>query len=535
MMKNHEKSAALSAALQTINNEHQVAAFLQADLTAWIAGRLGLHFPPERQPEIARMLSLGAQKFGFADALACAQWLLSSAPTDEQMGILAGYLTVGETYFFREREVFDQLETTILPALLRGHCGAAQRLRIWCAACASGEEAYSLAILLDQCLPQRAQWDVTILATDVNAAALQKARQGIYREWSFRQAPPGFKERYFKPLNPGEFEIAAHLKEMVQFVELNLAAQTYPARLTPAGGMDLILCRNVLMYFTPLQALQTAARLYQALHPAGWLITGQAELSASIFGAFQPLHLGDTVAYRRQEGTEDSILKWQLKRAAAARFGETTGLADGVEPGGMALIPEPAVPGSPRLAAAEPVEVRAAFQPSPAAGAAADLWAGLKTQPAQALVGEALVRQALVRQALVGQALGRQIGRAAQPLAAAVEECQQALASNPLDPALHYQLAALSIEQGAEEKAIQALRNALFLAPDFVMAYVSWGELAERAGRPDEAARHFANAVRLLQALPLTETVAASAGQTARNLLETLRRKAAAREMGSHA
>src|SRR5262245_15467968 len=137
-----ENTTPLTKALRAINSEQNVAALFHNELTAWIAQRLGLHFPPERQPEIARMLALGAKQFGFADAAGCAQWLLAGTPTDEQLSVLASYLTVGETYFFRESAVFDRLRNTILPALLRGRCGTTQRLRIWCAACASGEEAY---------------------------------------------------------------------------------------------------------------------------------------------------------------------------------------------------------------------------------------------------------------------------------------------------------------------------------------------------------------------------------------------------------
>lgn len=482
-----ENTTPLAKALGAINSEQNVAALFHNDLSAWIAGRFGLHFPPERQPEIARMLALCAQQFGFADAAGCAQWLLAGTPTDEQLSVLASYLTVGETYFFRESAVFDRLRNIILPALLRGRCGAAQRLRIWCAACASGEEAYSLAILVDQCLPQRAKWEVTILATDVNAAALQQARRGIYREWSFRRTVPGLKQRYFKRLATGEYEIALHLKEAVQFELLNLAAPTYPALLKDTDGMDLIFCRNVLMYFTPEQAQRTAARLYHCLQPQGWLLAGQAELSASIFGAFHPVSFGDVVAYQRQDAVADSVLTWQLKQAATKSSAET----------GLPLL------------AAESKATAEAVAPAGNIGSEGESPAQ-RTAPLPANTPELPINTQDAAQ---------------QQLAEAVSSCEQALAINQLDPALHYQLAALAITQGAEENAIKSLRNALFLDPDFVMAYVSWGELAERAGRQDEAAKHFANAARLLQARPPSELVKASAGLTVSGLLATLQQK----------
>jgi chemotaxis protein methyltransferase CheR len=486
-----ENITPLAKALRAINSEQNVAALFQDDLTAWIESRLGLHFPLERQPEIARMLALCAEQFGFADAAGCAQWLLAGTPTDEQLSVLASYLTVGETYFFRESAVFDRLRNIILPALLRGHCGTEQRLRIWCAACASGEEAYSLAILLDQCLPQRAKWDVTILATDVNAAALQQARRGIYREWSFRRTVPGLKQRYFKRLENGEYEIAAYLKEAVQFELLNLAAPFYPSWLKETEGMDLIFCRNVLMYFTPKQARQTATRLYHCLQPQGWLLAGQAELSASIFGAFQPVSFGDVVAYQRQDAVADGVLVWQLKQAATNSVDET-------------VVPLPAAESNETVATVVAQPGHSAIEDeSSARHVAAAPPANTQELPATA--------QDTVRQQ--------------QRLAEAVGWCEQALAINQLDPVLHYQLAVLAIEQGVEENAVKSLRNALFLDPDFVMAYVSWGELAERAGRSDEAAKHFANAARLLQTRPPHESVKASTGLTVSGLLKTLQQK----------
>jgi chemotaxis protein methyltransferase CheR len=484
-----ENITPLAKALRAINSEQNVAALFQDDLTAWIESRLGLHFPLERQPEIARMLALCAQQFGFADAAGCAQWLLAGTPTNEQLSVLASYLTVGETYFFRESAVFDQLRNIILPALLRGRCGTEQRLRIWCAACASGEEAYSLAILLDQCLPQRAQWNVSILATDVNAAALQQARRGIYREWSFRRTVPGLKQRYFKRLENGEYEIAAYLKEAVQFELLNLAAPIYPSLLKETDGVDLIFCRNVLMYFTPKQARQAAMRLYHCLQPQGWLLAGQAELSASIFGAFQPVSFGDVVAYQRQDAIADSVLTWQLKQAATKSVDESA-------------VPLPAAKSNETVAIVAQPGYRAIEDESPARQVAPP---PANTQELPTTAQDAVLQQ--------------------QRLAEAVGWCEQALASNQLDPALHYQLAMLAIEQGVEETAVKSLRNALFLDPDFVMAYVSWGELAERAGRQDEAAKHFANAARLLQTRPPHEPVKASTGLTVSGLLKTLQQK----------
>src|SRR5262245_45039167 len=167
-------------------------------VSAVIASHTGLHFPRERRTDLQRGLADAAAELGFEDARSCAHWLLSSEPTKPQLDTLASHLTVGETYFFREPKAFAALAADILPALIQKRRGNEQRLRLWSTACSTGEEAYSLAILVRQVLPDWRHWQVSILATDINGRALQKAVQGVYGEWSFRDTPPEFKERYFE-------------------------------------------------------------------------------------------------------------------------------------------------------------------------------------------------------------------------------------------------------------------------------------------------------------------------------------------------
>ena len=139
---------------------------LWSQLSEFVAERIGLHFPPERRDDLKRGLTSAAVEFGFADVAVCAEWLLSAALTKAQIQQLAGHLTVGETYFFREKKAFDVLAGSVLPEMIRSRRNGELRLRIWSAACCTGEEAYSLAMLLDQVIPDLPDWQVTILATD---------------------------------------------------------------------------------------------------------------------------------------------------------------------------------------------------------------------------------------------------------------------------------------------------------------------------------------------------------------------------------
>ncbi len=172
-----------------------------ARLNDFLEQHLGLNFNESRWPELERGIRLAAAEFEFPDPEACIRWLTDS-PTKlskKQIEILSTHLTIGETYFFREPETFDVLGNHILPQLSRTSAGKPRSLRIWSAACSTGEEAYSIAILLDQKKELVKDWNISILATDINLKSLEKARNGTYTEWSFREIPGRIKPDYFIP------------------------------------------------------------------------------------------------------------------------------------------------------------------------------------------------------------------------------------------------------------------------------------------------------------------------------------------------
>jgi len=136
---------------------HTIAEPLLFQLSQHLAAQLGLYFPRARWRDLEWGIGAAAREFGFQDPVACIRWLLSSALTKSQTQILACHLSVGETYFFRERRSLEILEAQILPELIRARRGTAQRLRIWSAGCCTGEEPYSIAILLSKRMPYQNQ------------------------------------------------------------------------------------------------------------------------------------------------------------------------------------------------------------------------------------------------------------------------------------------------------------------------------------------------------------------------------------------
>ena len=203
----------------------------------------------------------------------------------------------GETYFFRDHGQMDLLHSRILPELIERRRDT-RTLRLWSAGCASGEEAYSLAMLLDMVLPEQEGWDIFILGTDIDQAALTTARQGAYRKWSFRLVQPSLQQRFFRP-NAGGWGLDERIRRMVTFNAVNLVGEPIP------GGnmqdMDLILCRNVFIYFDAATVAAIANKLSAALRDGGYLMTGHTELIGQRIRNLRTRLFPEGVVYQREQ------------------------------------------------------------------------------------------------------------------------------------------------------------------------------------------------------------------------------------------
>jgi chemotaxis protein methyltransferase CheR len=263
---------------------------------ALVAARLGLDFPQRRRADLERGVAEAARAAGFRDRGAYLAQLGSLGVESAAWQRLVTRLTVGESYFFRDRAVHALLAREVLPELIAERRARSDRtLRIWSAGCARGEEPYSLAILLDRLLPDRADWTLTIQGTDVDDRSLEAARRGIYAAWSLRDTPPADRALHFRPRSGRRFELDPAIREMAEFARLNLVDEAYPA------GMDLILCRNVVMYFTEDARRAVIGRLERSLVPGGWLVLGAAEATAESLRLVTPVAFPDAVIHRRAQ------------------------------------------------------------------------------------------------------------------------------------------------------------------------------------------------------------------------------------------
>ncbi len=227
-------------------------------------------------------------------------WLSSTPLSNADAASLAKHLTIGETYFFREKPALDLFSEKIIPELLEQRKGKNQRIRIWSAGCSSGEEPYTLAIMLREMIPHLDQWKIDLVATDLNLAAIQKALGGCYTPWSFRETPAYIKEKYF--VKKGNlFEISDVIKNMVQFSTLNLITARFPSPENNTNQLDMIFCRNVLMYLKPENIKAISAKFRESLVEGGWFITSQVELNDSYFGNFSRKTYKSGIFYRKED------------------------------------------------------------------------------------------------------------------------------------------------------------------------------------------------------------------------------------------
>jgi chemotaxis protein methyltransferase CheR len=489
-------------------------------LSRFVTDQLGLSFPRERFADLKRGLISAAREFEFTDAEMCLNWLLSSSLSRRQIEVLASHLTVGETYFFRDSNLFKVMEEEIVPGLVSKRRTAARHLRIWSAGCASGEEAYSIAILLHKLIPDLEDWNITILATDINPDFLKKAESGVYSEWSFREAPMWIRENYFIKDKDSRNRIVPLIKKMVNFSYLNLAEDSYPSLTGNTNAMDVIFCRNVLMYFEAGRARSVIRKLYDALVDGGWLIVSPCEVSNEFFPPFVTVHFPGALLYRKD-----------LARPRAAEFPAWQERVLVLDP---QFTCDPVTPGeSPSnigfsFPAPQP-EPDSPLQPSPEVAIlpapenhpydqALDFYnQGLYPAAAALLLELCSSNSDINAITLLARALANQGN-----LAEAKEWCEKAVILDKINPGLHYLLGIIFYELGLLDAAMASLKRSLYLDQDFILAHFTLANINRSAERFKESNKNYKNALALLDAMAPDRVLPESEGITAGRLKEII-------------
>lgn len=437
------------------------------EFAALIAQRTGLCIPERDWPRLSGLLSERGGLPGNRNANEYFQKLASQTSTAcELWRELARELTIGESYFFRDQGQMNLLREHLLPELIARNASS-RSLRIWSAGCSTGEEPLTLAMLLDDLLPRRADWNVTILGTDLNPAAIAKAKAGIFGTWSFRGVPPEIRARYFRACG-NDWVVAPRLLSQLTLREGNLLADVFPQ--ASEGFFDLILCRNVFIYFDTGATAKILKKFRAALRESGYLMTGHSETHGIQVSGLQRRHLPGSLVYQR-----------------AAQCTPEASSAPG-EPAAPLRPPTPSRPTLPLSTPARPNPVSAA----PVAPSANDL----------------------LRSAQTCANLGR--------YDEAVALCRRASEADPLLAPAHFLAAQLAEQRGELEEASLRFKRVIYLAPDFAPAYVELGSLYAAQGDAARATRMRTTARALLQKLPPQTVIETFAPLTAGELVQHL-------------
>ena len=502
-----------------------ISSDLLAQASVRISALMGLHFPEERRADLERILCETAPAFGFTYVIAFVEWLISFPLQKSHREKLADHFTVGETYFFREKASFDVLEEHILPPLIRARgLNNEKRLRIWCAGCCTGEEAYSIAILLTRIIADWKDWDITILATDINVTSLKKAITGKYTEWSFRNAPPWLKECYFEKTEDGCYLIFPSIRHMVAFEQLNLAEDVYPSPFNNAYAMDMIFCRNVLMYFSPEYAKKAVNGFYQTLTDNGLLIVSLTETIKLSGSSFIPIHFHGTTFY--QKSAKGRIADGGAKGKKVS--GEKT-IVRSTDENNFSSLPLPAA------AAAVSAGFRDAVYRNTTKNIKEERAGkkGQRTPYENALLLFEQGRYAEVENVISGWTEHELSNPKALTLLARICAnqgklddaemwCEKAIIADKCCAVNYYLLATIVMEKDLIEEAVSLLKRALYLDPHFALANFVLASLLMRIGNRKTAKKYLDNAFNLIAARNADEVVPESEGMTAGRLLEII-------------
>lgn len=451
-----------------------------------IAQTIGLQFDDAKLGFLGEVLQRRLDRLGRP----CGAYIagLQHEAGSGEIAALARELTVGETYFFRNIEQFRALAEVALPACMAQH-KVPRTLRLLSAGCASGEEAYSLAIVAREVVADPS-WQVEIRAVDLNPAVLERAARGRYTAWALRETPPDVRRRWFTA-HGTELLIDRSLRADVTFQAANLASDD-PQLWQPAC-YDVIFCRNVLMYFAPGKARGVIQRIARSLVPGGFLFLGHAETLRGISDEFHLRHTHGTFYYERKGGPGgDRVPDIGLPRPQVTEVPASAG-----NDAWFRAISRATERIAALLPSREPAD-RAAQPASPAWDPAPALELLRRERFAEALDHLRAGPPAAERDPDV-LLLEAALLLHGQQFAAAEDACSRLLQIDELNAGAHYVLGLCREQLRDTEGAGEHYRVAAYLDPQFAMPRLHLGLLARRAGERDAARREFAQALFLLK------------------------------------
>jgi len=472
-----------------------------ASFRATVERRLGLSFDDSKLGELTDVL---CRRMGATNSADVESYLCLLGTSLPELREVVGHLTIPETYFFRMPDHFRVFQEVVLPERLRAQ-RAVRRLSILSAGCASGEEPYTLAMLM-QGRAELAGWQVAIRGIDVNAAAIRKGRLGRYSAWSLRETEAKFEERCFRREGRA-FQLCDSILEMVSLEEGNLVDSQAP--FWKPRAYDVIFFRNAFMYLSPEAGRAVVARMVESLAPGGYLFLGPAENLRGVSHDFDLCHTHGTFYYQLRKGvvrpvsdSRHSLVSadgtvshpaWRAEMPLSESGGDWTDAIRQASERIRMLTQSPV--GSRKL------DENALPEPETAKGIPADLSSALE------LLQEERFEQALAAlHALPAEAQSSpdvQVLRGVLlanrgDLAQAEEACTSALKTDTLNAGAYYVMALCREQSDDRLTAMEHDQTAIYLDPSFAMPHLHLGLLAKRGGELDLAVQELSQASLLL-------------------------------------
>ncbi len=464
-----------------------------------------------------------------------------------EMQRLVNILTIGETHFFRNQPQFNALANDVLPALIKHKRAAANavgpgiqpQLRIWSSGCSTGEEPYSLAILLKELLPDIDNWQILILATDINQVSLERARQAAYSDWSFREPrAKTMRPRYFT-WDPKikRYRLQNDIKQMVDFASLNLIEDNYPAIYNNTVSMDLVLCRNVTIYFTETITRQVIKQLYDALVEGGWLVVGHSEPSLVVYRAFRTVTFPNALLYQKTSQPTPWPDNWaSLTRNKKPEEQKQTSVQEALTrplASLSSLVKDGEIITDSGDVSSHPV--------SPPTSAGSPLLRHIIPSPPDVdhyEIAQKLLNHGHTTEAI--DALHRKLatdpdfapahsllGKTYADLglwAEAERWCRSALELDKLLAEPYHILSLVYQQTDKFDAAINMLKKIVYLERDAPLSHFNLATLYKETGHLKRAKRAYQNVAKLLEKRPPADVIPNSGGVTAKRLLETTQR-----------
>jgi len=485
-------------------------------LHLFVQEKFGLNFPLERQNDLERELTNACFALGIKDLVAFVDLISTQELKRHQLEIIANSLTIGETYFLREKKVFEILEQNVLISLIESKKGRSKSLTIWSAGCSTGEEVYSIAMILNSLAPLLKGWKIKVIGTDLNTESLKKAEKGIYGQWSFRTSSSFVKEKYFTKTAQNSYQVSDRLRKNVSFQFFNLANESSFSQFAP-GSVDIIFCRNVLMYFAEETRKKIIQKFKGVLSDDGWLILSLSEISSTLNKHFKMVNFPHAILYKKENG-------YQPDKASSAVLPVPLiePMINSINYQGVELNRAKAQGKSKKYIAPE-IQIERAeknilikaeeiFDSGKFTGVISLLEKELPNSKNYFLTLE--VEQLHLMLAKSYANLGK--------LDEAKKWCKEAITGNKINHGSYYLLANILMEQGSQEEVISALRSALFIEPDFILALFMLGNVMHKQGKVMEARKQFDTTLKILSRYLGSELVPDSDGLTVSHLREII-------------